>query len=309
MENLVFHYCSIETFFAIISNKTLRLSDVLKSNDNLEVMWTKRILLDMVDSEAISYDNFNEEIKKRISIEEYKERLKEKIEIFFERREIKSKFFAICFSGKKSEDMLSQWRGYGDDGRGVAIGFDESILCKTRKKIMLNNDRTKIEFKKVEYESEKQKDMLREFWREKTDIANEKVKTFEVDFEVWITESFYDLYWKAIFMKSNFFKEENESRIVFEKENAHDFTGKRDKKEDKELVNRMKINEGEVTIRNGNIVEYYDLDISKLLDGFIRKIIIGPKCKVDKEDIQMLMKKYNYTNFDVVLSEGSYVSR
>ncbi len=68
----------------------------------------------------------------------------------------------------------------------------------------------------------------------------------------------------------------------------------------------MQIKEGKVTIRNGNIVEYYDLDISKLLDGFIKEIILGPKCKEEEEDIHMLLKKFGYENVDVVWSKGSY---
>lgn len=68
----------------------------------------------------------------------------------------------------------------------------------------------------------------------------------------------------------------------------------------------MKIKDGEVVIRNGNIVEYYDIDISKLLDGFIKKIILGPKCKVEIEDIKMLLERNGFKNVGVVWSGGSY---
>ena len=32
----------------------------------------------------------------------------------------------MCFS--ESEDQLSQWRGYAQNGKGLAIGFDKRIL-------------------------------------------------------------------------------------------------------------------------------------------------------------------------------------
>ena len=32
----IYHYCSIDTFFSIIQNKTLRLSDLNKTNDSME---------------------------------------------------------------------------------------------------------------------------------------------------------------------------------------------------------------------------------------------------------------------------------
>ena len=303
MENLVFHYCSIETFFAIVTNKTLRLSDVVKSNDDLEVMWMKKVILEMIENENMLYEYFDERIRKIVSLDGYKAKLQEKIERFFERKEVKSKFFAICFSGLESEDRLSQWRGYGDDGKGVAIGFSRDILDKTKKKFILNADKSKVEFRKVEYKIENQKKIIRQFWNEQIAIANKTLNNIEVDFELWIIESFYKLYGQAIFMKSPFFEEENESRIVYEIETEH----KNDCEEkENELYNRMKIKDGEVVIRNGNIVEYYDIDISKLLDGFIKKIILGPKCKVEIEDIKMLLERNGFKNVGVVWSGGSY---
>lgn len=39
IKKYVYHYCSVNTFYAIISNRTIRLSDVSKSNDLLEILW------------------------------------------------------------------------------------------------------------------------------------------------------------------------------------------------------------------------------------------------------------------------------
>ena len=39
MSNTVYHYCSLETFNTIINNKTLRASDITKSNDDQELKW------------------------------------------------------------------------------------------------------------------------------------------------------------------------------------------------------------------------------------------------------------------------------
>ena len=35
----VYHYCSLETFFAIFSNSTIRLSNISKSNDSEEITY------------------------------------------------------------------------------------------------------------------------------------------------------------------------------------------------------------------------------------------------------------------------------
>ena len=54
--------------------------------------------------------------------------------------------FATCFSG--SENLLSQWYRYADNGKGVAIGFDRKILEK------LNEiHKYYIRFEKVSYKN------------------------------------------------------------------------------------------------------------------------------------------------------------
>lgn len=38
-ENLLYHYCSLDTFLSIVQNRTIRLSDITKSNDAKELTW------------------------------------------------------------------------------------------------------------------------------------------------------------------------------------------------------------------------------------------------------------------------------
>lgn len=304
---LVFHYCSVETFFSIITNKTLRLSDVVKSNDNMEVMWVKRHLLNMIkNGETFSYDEFTPEIKSVVSEDIYQAKIKEKIEAFFDRKEITSKFFTICFSGSKSEDMLSQWRGYGDDGRGVAIGFDKCILEKTQRKFIRNTDISRISFRKVEYDEEIQERKIRDFWQKQVNVGNEKIESREskadigINFELWSVNSFYKLCFEAIFMKNPFFSEENEYRIVYEKEDDDGI------KYNEEFVNKMRMKDSKIIIKNGNIVECFDLDMSSLIGELIKKVILGPKCTIQKKDMQMLLKRLGYNKAEVIWSKGSY---
>ena len=44
MSRKLYHYCSLETFISIISNKCLRLSDLSKSNDYMERKWIINII-------------------------------------------------------------------------------------------------------------------------------------------------------------------------------------------------------------------------------------------------------------------------
>lgn len=36
---LVYHYCSLETFYAIIQNSTIRMTNISKSNDSKEIKY------------------------------------------------------------------------------------------------------------------------------------------------------------------------------------------------------------------------------------------------------------------------------
>ena len=54
--NIIYHYCGVETFLNIIRNHTLRLSDLCKSTDSLEL----KSLLDAVQEEIMNqYRNNN----------------------------------------------------------------------------------------------------------------------------------------------------------------------------------------------------------------------------------------------------------
>lgn len=60
--NTVYHYCSLETFLNILKNKTIRLSDINKSNDFLETKST----IEFIKNAAIEMCHKN-------SIEEYQQ--------------------------------------------------------------------------------------------------------------------------------------------------------------------------------------------------------------------------------------------
>lgn len=61
-KRIVYHYCSIETFFAIITNKCLRLSDLNKTNDYMEKKWTLK-LIDSVLIKSLKDWKINIDIK------------------------------------------------------------------------------------------------------------------------------------------------------------------------------------------------------------------------------------------------------
>ena len=104
MSNIIYHYCNVEAFRAIIQYKTIWLRFVYNLNDYKEIHWIKEKVLKKIKeyTNKDNYEKFNYFIK------------------FFENQQ--PTVYIVSFS--KGEDLLSQWRAYADDGYGVAIGFN-----------------------------------------------------------------------------------------------------------------------------------------------------------------------------------------
>lgn len=103
-KKIVYHYCSVETLFSIIKYKKLWLSDARYMNDLYETILIDQIVSHILDDLNPTYtqvelDNFRNVYNQL----PYK------------------KHYMMCFS--EESDLLSQWRGYGDNGYGVSIGF------------------------------------------------------------------------------------------------------------------------------------------------------------------------------------------
>lgn len=74
---IVYHYCSLDVFTKIISGKSIRLSDITKSNDSMEILWITKYI------EAIFDEEFQKETEKtKYFKEDYREGYLQKSSIF-----------------------------------------------------------------------------------------------------------------------------------------------------------------------------------------------------------------------------------
>jgi hypothetical protein len=111
--------------------KTIRLSNIFKMNDTSEVMHALEFLQSALVEE---YNNnpfpFN-----------YKEidnsRAFARIVSDIKRKMNEVTYFSYIASFSDSENDLGQWNMYGDDGKGVAIGYDGKILYDISKQCSL----------------------------------------------------------------------------------------------------------------------------------------------------------------------------
>lgn len=109
----LYHYCSSSTFASIVSHKSIWLSSLSLSNDSMEGRLVSKTFERLLSQSKVGIDEM-QEIRDAITFAE---------DIF--------DGLGFCLSQKP--DLLSQWRGYADDGQGFSIGFTKEYLQKLAK--------------------------------------------------------------------------------------------------------------------------------------------------------------------------------
>lgn len=149
MNKLVYHYCDNYMMANILSGKTLRMSDITKSNDYEEVKMFFPGILDAIEDEYRK-DEFPLQYMDRTNRDALGKLLDWEYDILryeFDRGGVTN--FVVCFC--EEGDVLSQWRGYADNGKGCSLGFSVKELedyCNTYKGI--------LRFEQVDYKTVKE---------------------------------------------------------------------------------------------------------------------------------------------------------
>lgn len=143
-ENLLYYYCSMDTFASIIKSKSVWLRSLSEMNDPSELIlhnvnFAQQIFLHYQKAPFnIKYiDSENEEAMKVLLYPAH---------CFFSwgaNAIHNNLFFAMCMSSQ--ENSLSQWRMYADNGKGVCLGFDK---CKIQEYI---KDTPDYQLQQIEY--------------------------------------------------------------------------------------------------------------------------------------------------------------
>lgn len=270
VNNIYYHYCSIESFMSIIKSKSIWLTNANFMNDRLE---NKMIEKD--------FDNIIE-ILKPSKTENFMKYLKANF------KQYKNQFYLFCLS--KNPDKLSQWRGYADDGKGVAIGISLDLGASITKKIPhtgYDKDNL-IGFYDVVYDKDKQKEKILRMCDNEVKMKN--------DYSVDLSLKLVDL---SMIFKNKSFKEEEEVRLMFVWD---------DKCESKpENISEFKFRHSK-----GKIVDYFEFnfdipEIKQFESKLIPKIFLGPKCEITIEEMKKYLSYNNLSGTDVIRSESSYI--
>jgi hypothetical protein len=140
-DRLLYHYCSTQAGFAILQKRELRLSALSSANDTLEGRVLGRIFTQLLRETDLPLEVVD--VASTI-VEGYPD---------------STEGFAFCLS--ENGDLLSQWRSYGRDGSGIAVGFSSEMLTKDFGEV--NFGARFYELIKVEYGEEGLRDALKPF--------------------------------------------------------------------------------------------------------------------------------------------------
>lgn len=315
-ENVIYHYCSPDVFDLIIRNHTIRLSNIDKTNDYLEKEWGSRLIENVLNNE-LKREKIEVDLRKSYFYSENCHcHMDYLMESFMYQR--KKQTLVACMS--LADDDLGQWRAYGRDGCGLAIGFDYAKMGR------IFNVNSIIAIKKVIYKKEKQEKELAnqvilpsiKYIKERFDrhicrCTDSFSEYFEEEFDAFTEVAEEPLACSVSYIKNPAFASEKEVRIIYQTNISGDY-----KEEDMIDACRRKQDIGhkgqfvlsplEYQFRNNNLISYADLSFENLIkDGIVHEVIIGPKSNICEEDLKHYLLINGYGT-DVVIrkSKASY---
>lgn len=302
-ENIVYHYCSADVFTKIISGKKIRLSDITKSNDSMEILWIKEYIKEIFDEEFDKETSNTKYFNEGYPKDAFSELVEHYSDDFFKADQRIYSYMVCCFS--KKGDLLSQWRGYADDASGFSIGFDANALATFGKPPADDPISSDIfDFNKIIYDVREQKARIRDCAKylisELKPLSKMTGGHIKQQSMTAFNSCFLQLFKWSIFMKNPFFKEEKEWRICYCTDLRSNY-----KSSNIKIEGGLTLSDVAYYSRKNDVIPYVDLSFDKSVNNIIKIIVIGPKCRSSQKEIEVYMKNYGIV-CNVVKSEGTY---
>lgn len=302
---LVYHYCSMQTFYSIVTNHTVRLSEIDKSNDRQEVVWMKDFIREAFLQQ---YTASPAALRKRLPRAAFAGYLENGLEKCFGPDAWYS-YLGCCFS--KRADLLSQWRGYADNGAGVCLGFDKALLAQLseakleefRQGSVRKNTFPSPAFGDVQYiemggyraegKTAAHTRWLKEIAKDLMEgLGDEKRRErYGMDDGRLVFARVLAAFLSSPLYKSKGFSEEEEWRIL----RLIEKTGYIEE-------NLKGIAPGAeqcgCAVRGSNLVFYTDWVFAakpgtKKAGGIIQQVVLGPRCEARRQDVSLFMAKHH----------------
>ena len=267
---MVYHYCTVDTFKNIMSSKVLWLSDLTDSNDDQEVERT--------------FVNLWEGVKKRLRQTDLpKDALEQAIDLIDKQYKVELMTdppYGICFCQK--EDLLSQWKEYGENTRGLSLGFDINWFIKNGIRQQMPHPSSiqsnAIGCDGVIYHSDK-------FEEEMANLCYQAL--VQSGAQAWILMIRPTFKHYSGFVKNPTFEPEKEIRIVYYPTEDLDFSEK----------------DVDVSELKTNVKKHYEIPWVKDGTQALKSICIGHNCTMTKDEILDVLKS-NGLDTDVAITES-----
>lgn len=262
--NILYHYTSLQGLQGILDSSKMWFSDIAFLNDASEM----QLAIDMIESFIAEIGN---------DLSDVETELLRRSSVSSSPSSCSDGFFVSCFCS--NSDLLSQWRAYGNNGKGFALGFNTKRIGNS------NNFRVR----KVLYDKNIQSRLIRELIKDTLNLLREvsKGKTIEdldkqdnilPTFSAFLSNHLTEL---LCTFKHESFKEEDEWRVIY------NFTRHND-------VNDLKFREG-----NDFPIPFVEMPLSKEIKGMpnseLVEIVYGPTLheELTKKSLTLLLETKN----------------
>lgn len=261
-DKIYYHYCSVDTFYNILQTDTIRFGNPLNMNDSAEVVWLLGIVKEFVSKKGV----YTSLLESWNLIENISRTLVQELDCPY----------IFCLS--KEKDVLSQWRSYANDGKGVAIGFDVDFIEKNY--FLLGTE--------IVYDKEKQCEILSHKVKDSTlmDLNNavKNGKNNEVyrKSKILVSQILQD----AIMCKNPAFQEEKEYRL---------YCGYR---RSEKSISSIKFR-----VDDSSIIPFRELCFKDTRHLVIKNIVVGPKSSINNRNLWLFLKSKGYNWIDIDSNE------
>ncbi|AWN73451.1 DUF2971 domain-containing protein [Legionella anisa] len=240
-QTTLYHYTSLGPFTKIIETKSLWATDINYFSDTSELIYFRDLCLARV-----------REIKSSNPSDLIIEQLEDWITQHFNRGH---GIYIVCFSAKGN--LLSQWRAYSKESKGISIGFSASRIIKqvTEKQFLIG---------KCIYNRDDQKEIIKKVIDSL--VSNAEIKG--IDTKKHPTQSYHSAFEElldvmlqiAALIKHPAFSEEDEWRVVSKVYNTY-------------LIEELKYREG-----SSFLIPYLEFQLPSSRDRAIEieMVILGP---------------------------------
>lgn len=202
----VFHYTDAKGFRGIITDRAIRATNILGLSDGDELRYGIHLAQCQMKNEEESTP------KEDIGFLNLMNGL---LNAIHQQWEYNIYIASFCEDGG---DRESQWREYGDNGKGISIGFDFSDEHRRQELQRLQpGNRFRFQFVKCEYNPTKQVEIIHEFIREGLDTFHQTQRVGRVESADMLSASHFllrFLYQVAPRLKKPALEKEQERRLV-----------------------------------------------------------------------------------------------